>query len=220
MESHLSEYLTLMAVFALAAVVPGPDFAMVVRQSVVHGRRAGVLTAGGIGLALLCHASYTLAGLGVLVAHSLTAFTVIKWAGAAYLAYVGVKTWMAPAPAAVEPAGLVPAEGSHPVPAMSDRRAFAVGFLTNLLNPKAVLFFLSLFGSVVSAGTPLVLQGGYALSLSLFAVAWFSLVSIFFTGRAVRDGLARFGRWFNRITGALLIGLGIRIALQRATLVP
>ncbi|MFG1430133.1 LysE family translocator [Xanthobacter sp. V2C-8] len=215
MGSHLSEYLTLMAVFALAAIVPGPDFAMVARQSVVHGRRAGVLASLGIGAALLCHAGYTLAGLGLLVAHSLPAFMVLKWLGAAYLVYVGVKTWGAPPPSgeAPETEGLARA-------AVSGRRSFALGFLTNALNPKAVLFFLSLFGTVVSADTPLAVQGVYALSLAVFAVAWFTAATFFFTGRAVRDGLARFGRWFNRITGALLIGLGIRIALQRASTVP
>lgn len=215
MASHLSQYLTLMAVFALAAVAPGPDFAMVVRQSVVHGRRAGLFTSAGIGLALVFHASYTLAGLGVLVAHSLTAFTVLKWAGAAYLVYVGVKTLGAPAPVGLHCGG-----EDRAAPAISNRRSFALGFITNILNPKAVLFFLSLFGSVVGADTPLAVQGGYALSMAVFAVCWFTVVTFFFTGRAVRDGLARFGRWFNRITGALLVGLGIRIALQRVTMVP
>jgi len=215
MVSHLSEYLTLMAVFAVAAVAPGPDFAMVVRQSVVHGRRAGLLASLGIGTALLFHAGYTLAGLGLLVAHSLVAFTMLKWAGCAYLVYVGVRTWIAPAPA-----GTVPDGTGEGMPAVSDRRSFALGFLTNALNPKAVLFFLSLFGTVVSADTPLAVQGLYALSMAVLLICWFTVVTFFFTGRAVRDGLARFGRWFNRITGALLIGLGIRFALQRATAVP
>lgn len=212
MTSHLAEYLTLMAVFAVAAVAPGPDFAMVVRQSVVFGRRAGLVTSLGIGSAILLHASYTLAGLGFLVAHSLVAFSVLKWAGCAYLVYVGVKTWAAPAPAMdgeAAPAGV-----------MTDRRAFALGFLTNALNPKAMLFFLSLFSTLVSTETPLAVQGFYALSMGTLLVCWFALVTIFFTGRAVRDGLARFGRWFNRVTGALLICLGIRLALQRAVAAP
>ncbi|MFG1227186.1 LysE family translocator [Xanthobacter wiegelii] len=210
--SHLAEYLTLMAVFAVAAVAPGPDFAMVVRQSVVFGRRAGLLTSLGIGSAILLHASYTLAGLGFLVAHSIVAFSVLKWAGCAYLVYVGVKTWAAPAPAMdgeAAPAGV-----------MTERRAFALGFLTNALNPKAMLFFLSLFSTLVSTETPLAVQGFYALSMSALLVGWFALVTLFFTGRAVRDGLARFGRWFNRVTGALLICLGIRLALQRAVAAP
>lgn len=212
MVNHLSEYLTLMAVFGLAAVAPGPDFAMVVRQSVVHGRRAGLFTSLGVGTALLFHASYTLAGLGFLVAHSLLAFTVLKWAGCAYLVYVGLKTWSAPA---------VQAETlDAPRAPVSARRSFALGFLTNALNPKAVLFFLSLFSTLVSAATPLAVQGLYALSMAALLVSWFAVVTLFFTGRAVRDGLARLGRGFNRITGALLIGLGIRIALQKAATVP
>ncbi|WP_296582652.1 LysE family translocator [Xanthobacter sp.] len=212
MTSHLAEYLTLMAVFAVAAVAPGPDFAMVVRQSVVFGRRAGLFTSLGIGSAILLHASYTLAGLGFLVAHSIVAFSVLKWAGCAYLVYVGVKTWAAPAPAMdgeAAPAGV-----------MTDRRAFALGFLTNALNPKAMLFFLSLFSTLVSTETPLAVQGFYALSMGTLLVCWFALVTMFFTGRAVRDGLVRFGRWFNRVTGALLICLGIRLALQRAVAAP
>lgn len=212
MTSHLAEYLTLMAVFAVAAVAPGPDFAMVVRQSVVFGRRAGLLTSLGIGSAILLHASYTLAGLGFLVAHSIIAFSVLKWAGCAYLVYVGVKTWAAPAPAMDGEAA--------PVGVMTDRRAFALGFLTNALNPKAMLFFLSLFSTLVSTETPLAVQGFYALSMGTLLVCWFALVTIFFTGRAVRDGLVRFGRWFNRVTGALLICLGIRLALQRAVAAP
>ncbi|MFG1208509.1 LysE family translocator [Xanthobacter flavus] len=210
--SHLAEYLTLMAVFAVAAVAPGPDFAMVVRQSVVFGRRAGLLTSLGIGSAILLHASYTLAGLGFLVAHSIVAFSVLKWAGCAYLVYVGVKAWAAPAPAMdgeAAPAGV-----------MTDRRALALGFLTNALNPKAMLFFLSLFSTLVSPETPLAVQGFYGLSMGALLVCWFALVTMFFTGRAVRDGLVRFGRWFNRVTGALLICLGIRLALQRAVAAP
>ncbi|MFG1479698.1 LysE family translocator [Xanthobacter sp. V4C-4] len=217
MASHLTEYLTLMAVFALAAVAPGPDFAVVARQSVVFGRRSGIFASLGIGAALLVHAGYTLAGLGLLVAHSLPAFTLLKWAGCAYLVYVGLRTWSAPAPLSAAPEAGDRGSGRSPI---SDGRSFALGFLTNALNPKAVLFFLSLFGTVVSAATPLALQGLYALSMAVFLACWFTVVACAFTGRAVRDGLARLGRWFNRITGALLIGLGIRIAFQRAVAAP
>ena len=107
-----------------------------------------------------------------------------------------------------------------PTGVMTDRRAFALGFLTNALNPKAMLFFLSLFSTLVSPETPLAVQGFYGLSMGALLVCWFALVTLFFTGRAVRDGLVRFGRWFNRVTGALLICLGIRLALQRAVAAP
>ncbi len=214
MTSHLAEYFTLMAVFALAAITPGPDFAMVVRQSVVHGRRAGVVTSLGVGSAMLFHASYTLAGIGLLVAHSILAFNVLKWLGAAYLVYVGIKTFRAPAMSLDMDAPVQTAAGIGG--SMSDARSFGLGFLTNALNPKAVLFFLSLFGTLVSADTPIAMQVGYALSMSALLMGWFTLVSFFFTGRTVRAQLARAGRWFNRLTGGALIALGVRLALQRA----
>ncbi|GGC51179.1 LysE family transporter [Chelatococcus reniformis] len=212
MASTLVEYLTLMSVFGLAAVAPGPGFAMVVRQSVVHGRRAGIMTSLGVGAALLVHAAYTLAGLGFLVAHSLIAFSILKWVGAGYLVYVGIKTWRAPAPGEPPPESAeAPATRGLP-----DARSFGLGFLTNALNPKAVLFFLALFTTLVSATTPLAVQAGYAVSMAVLLVGWFTLVAFFFTGRAVRERLHRLGRWFNRVTGALLVGLGIRLAVQRA----
>ncbi|WP_029005673.1 LysE family translocator [Azorhizobium doebereinerae] len=215
MTSHLAEFLTLMAVFALAAVSPGPDFAMVVRQSVVHGRRSGILTSLGIGAAILFHAAYTVAGLGLLVAHSLLAFNILKWAGAAYLVYVGVKTWRAPPPSyAVDLADTRPDTAGR---RFGDAGDLTLGFLTNALNPKAVLFFLSIFTTLVSPETPQALQMGYAAGMAGLLAAWFCIVSVFFTGRAVQARLSRIGRWFNRITGGALIGLGLRLALQRAS---
>ncbi len=217
MSGHLLEFATLMAVFALAAVTPGPDFAMVVRQSVVHGRRAGIATSFGVGSGILLHTSYTVAGIGLVVAHSVLAFNVLKWLGAAYLIYVGIKTLRAEPPRAEADmvSGVSTCDKEMPA---SDLRCFALGFLTNALNPKAVLFFLSLFTTVVSAATPLALQFGYGCAMSLLLVGWYSMVSVFFTGRAVREQLTRIGRWFNRLAGGALIALGCRLALQRAQL--
>lgn len=210
MPSHLAEFVTLMAVFGLAAVTPGPDFAMVVRQSVAQGRRAGILTSLGVGSAILFHAAYTVAGLGLVVAHSLLAFNILKWAGAAYLIYVGVRTWRAPPPDLDAVVSREPRAGVS-----GDLGSFALGFLTNALNPKAVLFFLSIFTTLVSPRTPLALQVGYGLAMGGLLAAWFCLVSLFFTGGAVRVVLARLGRVFNRLTGGALILMGMRLAFHR-----
>ncbi|WP_127090936.1 LysE family translocator [Aquabacter cavernae] len=210
MSSHLAEFLTLMAVFGLAAVTPGPDFAMVVRQSVAQGRRAGLFTSLGVGSAILFHAAYTIAGLGLVVAHSLLAFNILKWAGAAYLIYVGVRTWRAPPPDLDAMVADGPRRG-----VAGDFGSFTLGFLTNVLNPKAVLFFLSIFTTLVSPTTPLALQAGYGVAMGGLLALWFSLVALAFTGGAARAMLARLGRTFNRLTGGALILLGLRLAFQR-----
>jgi RhtB (resistance to homoserine/threonine) family protein len=203
------EFLSLMAVFIIAAITPGADFACVTRESVVYGRRAGILAAIGVGSAILFHVTYTVLGIGLLVAQSIIAFTIVKWAGAAYLVWLGVHSMRAPAPAA----STVDAAQRQPRPAL---RSLTIGAMTNLLNPKATLFMVSLFSTIVSPTTPVAVQFGYGVSMSLVLAAWFTVVALFFTTAAMRAAFARAGRWFNRATGLMLIGLGIRVALQRS----
>lgn len=204
------EFLTLFSLFALAAIAPGADFACVMRESIAFGRRAGVLAALGVGSAIMIHVTYTVTGVGLLIAHSLLAFTIIKWCGALYLIYLGLRALTAKRAA--------PAEGNLHVAdlARTPRQAFGAGFLTNLLNPKATLFFVSLFATIISRETPVAVQFGYGLVLSLFLAAWFSVVALFLTTRSMRSMFERVGHWVERITGLVFIGLGIRVALQKA----
>ncbi len=207
----LPEALTLLGVFLLTLVMPGADFACVVRESVMYGRRAGVLAALGIGSAILFHVTYTVLGLGILVSQSILAFNLIKWAGAAYLVFIGILSLKAEAPKPVDIVG-TPASGAR-----SARRSFGIGVLTNLLNPKAALFFVSLFTVIVSHGTPAAVKAGYGVTMALMVATWFTLVAVFFTTPKVRLAFQRFGRWINRVTGLVFIGLGVRLAFQRAT---
>jgi RhtB (resistance to homoserine/threonine) family protein len=206
------EFLGLMAVFSIMIVSPGADFAIVVRQSIVHGRRSAIMTSFGIGASLLFHISYTILGLGLLVSKSLFLFGMLKWAGAAYLFYLGVKALRAPGMAA--PVGM---EKDEKVKDISDWRCFLMGFVTNALNPKPVLFFLSLFSALVSHETPALVQATYGLFMATALIAWFVAVSTFFTMQSVRDRFVSWGRWFNRVTGLVFIGLGIKLATQQAS---
>jgi RhtB (resistance to homoserine/threonine) family protein len=210
MQQYLTEFLGLMAVFAVMIVTPGADFAMVVRQSVVHGRRAAMITSVGIGCSLLFHISYTILGIGLIVSNSLLLFNLLKWAGAAYLIHLGVKAIRAPAMA------MENQDGTKARTQLSAWKLFAVGFVTNALNPKAVLFFLSLFSLLVSPQTPAAIQALYGLVMAATLIAWFLGVSIVFTSRPVRERFLAMGRWFNRMTGVMFIGLGVRLALQQA----
>jgi threonine/homoserine/homoserine lactone efflux protein len=98
---------------------------------------------------------------------------------------------------------------------MSARKAYVLGFLTNLLNPKAVLFFLALFTTLVSAATAAPAKVFYVASMSAMVFLWFALVSVFFTTPRVRGAFYRMGQWFNRLTGLALIGLAVRVAVTR-----
>lgn len=210
---YVYEFLGLMAVFSVLVVSPGADFLLVVRQSLVHGRRAAIVTSFGIGASLLFHIGYTILGIGIIVAQSLFLFGMLKWAGAAYLIYLGWKSLRAGA-------FDMPDEkaASHITPAMpvSALRCFLIGFATNALNPKPVLFFLSLFTALVSHDTPASIQAVYGLLMAATLILWFVGVSTFFTVASVRARFVAWGRWFNRVTGVIFIGLGLRLATQQA----
>ena len=94
----------------------------------------------------------------------------------------------------------------------SSRGAFVSGFVTNGLNPKATLFFLSLFTVVINPHTPLAVQAGYGVYLAFATAIWFCLVALLFSQRRVRAGFARMGHWFDRLMGAVLVGLGVKLA--------
>ena len=203
------EFVTIVGAFGIGAVSPGPDFAMVLRQSIAHGRATAIFTSAGVASAILVHGVYTLLGLGLIISQSIVLFSVIKFAGAAYLIWLGFKAISAPPP--VAPKDLE--RFAHET--MGPGKAFGVGFLTNLLNPKAALFFLALFSTLVSAATPMLYKGIYFLSMALLLFVWFTLVSLFFTTPKVRAGFYRMGVWFNRATGVALILLALKLAVAQ-----
>lgn len=203
------EFAGLMLAFGIGAVAPGPDFAMVLRQSIAHGREAAMMTSAGIASAILVHGAYTLLGIGLIVSQSIFLFDALKIIGALYLIWLGVGALRAPSPKA--PDNL----DGPPRRAMSPGKAYWIGFMTNLSNPKAVLFFLALFTTVVSAATPMPTRVFYVGCMSAMLFAWFALVSLFFTTPRIRKGFYRMGKWFNRATGAALIFLAIRVAVSQ-----
>ncbi|NHW02407.1 LysE family transporter [Stutzerimonas degradans] len=201
------EFLTVALVHLLAVASPGPDFAVVVRESVTQGHRIGSWTALGVGCGIFLHVAYSLLGIGLIVSQSIVLFNLFKWLAAAYLLYLG---WRALRARPQAPTDLTAAGGT----VRSAGSAFAMGFVTNGLNPKATLFFLSLFTVVINHDTPLLVQAGYGAYLAIATICWFLLVAWLFSRARVRAGFARMGHWFDRATGALLIALGARLALS------
>lgn len=205
---YWTEFFTVALIHLLAVASPGPDFAIVVRESVGFGRRAGMFTALGVGAGIFVHVAYSLLGIGLIVSQSIVLFNALKWLAAAYLLYIGIRALRAK-PADPASAELNLAEGAR-----SPRAAFVTGFVTNGLNPKATLFFLSLFTVVIDPHTPLLVQAGYGVYLALATALWFCLVALLFSQQRVRTGFARLGHWFDRLMGGVLIALGIKLAFS------
>ncbi|WP_313227314.1 LysE family translocator [Stutzerimonas chloritidismutans] len=202
------EFMTVALVHLLAVASPGPDFAVVVRESVTQGRRIGSWTALGVGCGIFVHVAYSLLGIGLIVSQSIVLFNLFKWLAAGYLLYLGWRALRA------RPMSLDTADEVGTTSDRSPWQAFVVGFVTNGLNPKATLFFLSLFTVVISADTPLWVQAGYGVYLAGATALWFLLVAWLFSRGRVRARFARMGHWFDRLTGAVLIGLGVRLAVS------
>ena len=206
--SHWPEFLTIVAAHALAVASPGPDFALVLRQSLAHGRRTAIWSSIGIGCGLSVHITYCLLGLGLFLKNSAGALATVKYLGAAYLVYVGVQALRArPRSGDLELA----ADPAAP----TDRAAWLNGFLVNVLNPKAALFFISLFPLAVSVTTPKIIQVGYGVWMTLSTMAWFSFVSVVFTRTEVRRNFLRHGHWIDRTLGVVFIGFALSLVLAK-----
>ncbi|WP_371100025.1 LysE family translocator [Streptomyces sp. PU_AKi4] len=199
----MTEVLAVAVITVLAVIAPGADFAMVVRNSYLHGRRTGLLGALGVAAGVLVHVTYTMLGVGLLIASSTFLFTVIKLAGAAYLVYIGVRTFRTRGEVTVD---LENRTGLTPFAALR------TGFLTNVLNPKTTLFVVSTFAQVVSPGTPVLQQVGYGLFMSLAHLLWFGVVAVFFSHDRMRTLMLRGQKVLNKVIGSVLAGLGVSLA--------
>jgi threonine/homoserine/homoserine lactone efflux protein len=197
--------------FALASfllnITPGNDMLYVISRSAGQGVRAGIISSLGIMTGCLVHLIGAAAGLSAILASSAMAFSIVKYAGACYLVYLGLKAILNRKPAAL-------ATAEKPV-AVSDRKIFWQGVLTNVLNPKVALFFLAFLPQFIE------LHGGHAQVSILLLGAWFDMggtmvnitVAVLF-GR-IGDYLKRSPRWLKvqeKLTGLVLIALGIKVA--------
>jgi RhtB (resistance to homoserine/threonine) family protein len=204
--NYWSEFLIIVGAHALAVASPGPDFAIVLKQSLLHGRRTALWTSLGIGVGLAVHITYSLLGVGWLLENSTATLSALQYLGAAYLAFLGWQAVLAkPRSEEVELTDLTRA----PTP----RSAWLTGFLVNVLNLKAALFFIALFVLRVSPHTPKFIQFGYGVWMTLATVAWFSFVSVVFTQPRIRHRFLRYGHWIDRSLGVVFIGFALSLVL-------
>ncbi|WP_417597576.1 LysE family translocator [Oceanospirillum sp.] len=203
------EFLTVVVVHFLAVASPGPDFAVILRQSLCASSRSGVWTAVGIGSGILVHVTYSLLGLGILIAQSTTAFTVLKVLGAAYLLWVG---WQCLKAKPSDEESVDDISQDRDVNAATAWKAWRLGFLTNVLNAKATLFFVSLFSVVISPETPVWIQGFYGAWMTVMTGLWFVGLALFLSRGQVRAFFRKISHWIERVTGVALIALAGKLA--------
>lgn len=199
----LGLYLAFVAATVLLAVLPGPNMALIVSNSIAHGTRFGFLTLLGTSLAMALQLACVAVGMTAALAGLGHWFALLRWAGAAYLVVLGVRLWRAPAPTLTV--------------AANPRSAAATvlrGALVSLTNPKVLLFFGALFPQFISRAHALAPQ--LAVMSVTFLVVAAALDSVWATlaGRA-RGWIVARGRLLNRISGGLLAGAGVGLAASR-----
>jgi len=188
----------------LGAMSPGPDFAIVARYALTGRRSAAILAAAGIAAALCVHIGYCLFGIAVVIQNSKWLFTTVQIGGAAYLFYLG--------------AGLLRTKraeaGGEEAKRPQRHSPFAAGFLTNLLNPKASLFLLSLFTQFIETTTPPWAKAVYGLLVPATAFSWFSFLSAMLTHKRFLPHLQKYQLGFMRAMGAMLIALALAVVYR------
>ena len=193
LHDYLLPWLTLMGVQVIEIASPGPAFAMTVRNATVHGRRAGIMTAIGLGQGVGLHVFLVLTGISIILMKMPLLFYFIKYAGAAYLIYIGVK-------------GLMAKPRAH-----GRRRSF----IAIALNPKAWIYFSAVFSQFITPETPVQVLVLYGASDVFIETFWFAGLSVFLTYPLIQQRFLAFSHWIDRVCGAALAGLGIKMALSK-----
>jgi len=218
---YLTQFFTIAVIHLLAVASPGPDFAVVTKNSLLHSRKIGIYTALGVACGIMVHVSYCLLGIGLVISRSILLFDAIKYVGSAYLLYIGYKSLKAKPQAPLENSR-VSGKGTDnaqlPINSKDKKtltagKAVRTGFLTNVLNPKVTLFFLAEYTQTIDPSTPKIIQAGYGLETMVITFAWFAIVSLLFSNGRLKARIARIQHHIEHVTGAVLIGLGVRVAL-------
>jgi RhtB (resistance to homoserine/threonine) family protein len=200
-------FISIAIIALLGAISPGPDFALISQNSLAYSRRAGVLSSLGIGVGILFHSFYCIIGIAVIISQSVIAFKVIRYVGAAYLIYLGCRGLLTN-----KKVKETDVKSSHKN--MSDFAAFRQGLLINVLNPKCIVFMISIFTIVVRPHTPYWVQAIYGIELAGITAIWFVFLSFLFTYQHIQNKLAKVQTVIIKILGVFLIGFGLDLIFR------
>lgn len=205
----LNDWLLFAAAALFVAITPGPNMVYLLSRSLCQGKRAGVISLGGVIVGFLAHMFAAAAGLTALFMAVPMAYELLKWAGAAYLL---VLAWQS-----VKPGARSPFEAQD-LPADPPRKLFLMGFFTNLLNPKIAVFYLSIFPQFVSPAHGSVFAQSVQLGLTQIVVSFCVNLSIVLSAARLALWFARSPRWLaaqRYVMGTVLAALAVRLAMEQ-----
>ena len=198
----MQEFGLVLAITVLAVISPGGDFAMVTRNSYLHGRMAGISTAIGIALAIWLHVAYSILGVGLLLQTSPVLLQMVKTIGALYLLYIAWQTWQHPVAS--------PALQNQASNQFTPWQALKTGLISNAFNPKTTLFVLSLYSQVIGMNTSMSTLLVYGVLISLAHLLWFAVVAFALSQAKIRQYLLAKQQAVNKMIACvlmLLVGL-------------
>lgn len=210
---YYSKLWTLGIILILAIFSPGPDFTIVVRNSLLYSKRKALFTVLGITFGELTHIIYNILGISIIINKSPWILRIIGIIGGTYISYLGFASFYAGYKFLKSKKKIKNDIKTKINTKISNFNAFKMGFLTNILNPKAVLFFISVFGSLINNNTPKIIIIIFIFESTIIAFICFSLVALLFSIDIIRNLFFDYSHWIEIITGILFILIGIKLVL-------
>jgi threonine/homoserine/homoserine lactone efflux protein len=203
-----SVWATVALLHFLALISPGPDFAVVLKQGLQRGLSAALWTSIGIGTGILLHGVYSILGVSLVISTTPWLYQTLLYFAAAYFLYIGVSGLRSKA--SDEADSNLDLNGAKTAISIW-YKAFGLGFLTNGLNPKATLFFLALFTAYIPLETAVETKVFFGLYFAASTTLWFCFVSFVTNAKKIRYAYQRYGHWFDRLMGIVLIVMAIML---------
>ena len=199
-------FLTVALLHLFAVVSPGPDFVLVSRQSFRYGRTIAIWSSVGIAIGILFHVALSLTGLSLLLQNQPYLFWYLKLAAALYIGYLGLASLILTSPINLQD-NSTDEDGRY-------LKSISTGFLTNALNPKAFIFFITVFTLVINKDTGIVIKSLLGIYMSIATFTWFTFISILLTNQKATERFEKSIPWLEKITGLFLLILAIKIIFQ------
>ena len=200
---YLMELFLIATTMQIALMSPGPDFMVTLRQTINYGKKYAYFSSLGIGAAILVHVGYTLLGVGLILKNFPYFLDIVRILGALYLIYLGYGSFRSNS-------SKIKIQKEKKL-SYSYKKSFFVGFITDLLNPKATLFFLSVFTAIVSVDTPMYIQGLYGFYCVLANIFWYMFIANILSIKKNLDLFNKHQNIIEKVIGIVLVLLGIKL---------